>query len=135
MAHAFNPSSGEAEAEGFSVFESNLIYRVSSRTGWATQRNPFAKSRKEKRKKKKAITVLWRSVAVILVFPKGRLPSASGYRSHVSHDGDTHSHTCAHTHTHTHTTETNHQPLPFHRHLGIIQSASVYCGQFIYHMV
>jgi hypothetical protein len=40
VTHAFNPSTREAEAVGFSEFEASLIYRVSSRTARATQRNP-----------------------------------------------------------------------------------------------
>ena len=38
MAHAFNPSTLEAEAGG-SEFKANLVYRSSSRTVRATQRN------------------------------------------------------------------------------------------------
>ena len=40
VAHAFNPSTLEAEASRLSELETNLVYRVSSRTAWATQRNP-----------------------------------------------------------------------------------------------
>jgi hypothetical protein len=36
--HAFNPSTQEAEAGGFSEFEASLVYRVSSRIARATQR-------------------------------------------------------------------------------------------------
>ena len=39
VAHAFNPSTWEAEAE----FKASLVYRVSSRTARATQRNPVLK--------------------------------------------------------------------------------------------
>ena len=35
-----------------SKFEANLVYRVSSRTARATQRNSASKTKKEKRKKK-----------------------------------------------------------------------------------
>jgi hypothetical protein len=42
VAHAFNPSTREAEAGGFE-FQASLVYRVSSRTGRATQRNPVSK--------------------------------------------------------------------------------------------
>ena len=45
VAHAFNPSTWEAEA--------SLVYRVSSRTAGATQRNPVSKKQKEKKKRKK----------------------------------------------------------------------------------
>jgi hypothetical protein len=35
-----------------SEFEASLVYRVSSRTARATQRNPVSKKKKKKRKKK-----------------------------------------------------------------------------------
>jgi hypothetical protein len=38
VVHAFNPSTQEAEAGGFSEFEASLVYRVSSRIARATQR-------------------------------------------------------------------------------------------------
>ena len=63
MAHAFNPSTREAEAEGqgaegqrerqrgrgrrISEFEASLVYRVSSRTPRATQRNPVLKNKQK----------------------------------------------------------------------------------------
>jgi hypothetical protein len=53
VAHAFNPSTWEAEADGFLEFEASLVYRVSSRTATATQRNPVSKNQKKKKKKKK----------------------------------------------------------------------------------
>jgi hypothetical protein len=43
MAHAFNPSTREAEDRQISEFEASLIYRVSSRTARAIQRNPVSK--------------------------------------------------------------------------------------------
>jgi hypothetical protein len=36
-----------------SEFEASLVYRVSSRTAWATQRNPGSKNQKPKTKKTK----------------------------------------------------------------------------------
>jgi hypothetical protein len=36
-----------------SEFEASLVYRVSSRTARATQRNPVSKNKKQKTKKKK----------------------------------------------------------------------------------
>jgi len=39
VAQAFNPSTREAEADGFSEFKASLVYRVSSRTARAIQRN------------------------------------------------------------------------------------------------
>jgi hypothetical protein len=43
VAHNFNPSTWEAEAGEFFEFEASLVYRVSSRTSRATQRNPGSK--------------------------------------------------------------------------------------------
>jgi hypothetical protein len=51
VAHAFNPSTREAEASGKqasgfqSSFEASLVYIVSSRTARATQRNPVWKKK------------------------------------------------------------------------------------------
>jgi hypothetical protein len=42
MAHTFNPSTWEAEAGEISEFKASLVYRVSSRTARATQRNPVS---------------------------------------------------------------------------------------------
>ena len=43
MAHAFNPSTWEAEAGGFLSFEASLLYIASSRTARAIQRNSIKK--------------------------------------------------------------------------------------------
>jgi hypothetical protein len=52
VAHVFNPSTWEAEAgRWISEFEASLVYRVSSRTARAIQRNPISKDKKKKRKK------------------------------------------------------------------------------------
>ena len=51
--HAFNPSTWEAEAGGFSEFEASLVYKVSSRTARVIQRNPVSKKTKKKKKPKK----------------------------------------------------------------------------------
>jgi hypothetical protein len=55
VAHAFNPSTREAEAGGF--LRASLVYRVSSRTARAKQRNPVSekqnKTKQNKRKNKK----------------------------------------------------------------------------------
>ena len=45
VAHAFNPRTREAEAGGFE-FKASLVYRVSSRTARAAQRNPVSKKKK-----------------------------------------------------------------------------------------
>jgi hypothetical protein len=49
VTHAFNPSTWEAEAEGFLEFEASLVYTVSSRTAMATQRNSVSKKQKHNR--------------------------------------------------------------------------------------
>jgi hypothetical protein len=58
VAHAFNPSTWEAEAGGFLEFEASLVYRVSSRTARATQRNPVLKNKKQKTNTKKFLKAL-----------------------------------------------------------------------------
>jgi hypothetical protein len=53
VAHAFNPSTWEAEAgrgRQISEFEASLVYRVSARAARATQRNPVSKKTKQKNK-------------------------------------------------------------------------------------
>jgi hypothetical protein len=51
VAHAFNPSTREAEAGGISEFEASLVYKVSSRTARAIQRNPASKNKTKNPKK------------------------------------------------------------------------------------
>jgi hypothetical protein len=54
VAHAFNPStSPRGRGRWISEFEASLVYRVSSRTARATQRNPVSKNKKRKEKKRK----------------------------------------------------------------------------------
>jgi hypothetical protein len=54
VAHAFNPSTREAEAEArrISEFEASLVYKVNSRTARAIQRNPVSKTKQNKKNKK-----------------------------------------------------------------------------------
>jgi hypothetical protein len=47
--HAFYPTTREEEAGRVSEFKASLVYRVSSRTARATQRNPVLKKKKEKK--------------------------------------------------------------------------------------
>jgi hypothetical protein len=50
--HAFNPSTQEEEAGGFiSEFEASLVYKVSSRTARAIQKNPVSKNKKQNKKR------------------------------------------------------------------------------------
>jgi hypothetical protein len=51
VAHAFNPSTWEAEAGGFLSSRPAWSTKVSSRTARATQRNPVSKNQKKKKKK------------------------------------------------------------------------------------
>ena len=53
MVHAFNPSTWEAEAGVFLSLRPAGVYRMSSRTARATQRNPVSKTKKQKQKNKK----------------------------------------------------------------------------------
>jgi hypothetical protein len=64
VAHAFNPSTREAEAGGF--LEASLVYKVSSRTARAIQRNPVSK----KTTKKKTFIVGKDQHQVIIAFSK-----------------------------------------------------------------
>jgi hypothetical protein len=48
VVHAFNPSRGRRISE----FKASLVYRVSSRTARATQRNPVLKNQEKKKKRK-----------------------------------------------------------------------------------
>ena len=45
--HAFNLSTWEARGRQISEFEASLVYRMSSRTAGATQRNPVSKNKRE----------------------------------------------------------------------------------------
>ena len=50
VAHAFNPSTGRGRQ--ISEFDASLVYKVSSRTARATQRNPVSKKQTNKKKNK-----------------------------------------------------------------------------------
>ena len=47
VAHAFSPSHSGGRGRQISEFEASLVYRVSSRTARATQRNPVSKKKKK----------------------------------------------------------------------------------------
>jgi hypothetical protein len=51
VAHAFNPSTREAEAGESLEFEASLVYKVSSRTARAIQRNPVSKPKPKPKQK------------------------------------------------------------------------------------
>jgi hypothetical protein len=53
VAHTFNPSTLGGRGRQISEFEASLVYRVSSRTARATQRNPVSKKQKKKKKKRR----------------------------------------------------------------------------------
>jgi hypothetical protein len=53
VAHAFNPSNLGGRGRRISEFEASLVYKVSSRTARAIQRNPVSKNQKKKKKKEK----------------------------------------------------------------------------------
>jgi hypothetical protein len=48
VVHAFNPSTWEAEARQISEFKASLVYKVSSRTARAIQRNPVSKTKQKR---------------------------------------------------------------------------------------
>ena len=48
VVHIFNPRTQEAESRQISEFKASLVYRGSSRTARATQRNPVLKKPKNK---------------------------------------------------------------------------------------
>jgi hypothetical protein len=50
VAHAFNLKHSGGRGRRISEFEASLVYRVSSRTARATQRNPVSKSKKQTNK-------------------------------------------------------------------------------------
>ena len=50
--HACNPSTLGGRVRWISEFEASLVYRVSSRTARAIQRNPVSKKTKSKKKQK-----------------------------------------------------------------------------------
>jgi hypothetical protein len=52
VAHAFDPSTLGGRGRRISEFEASLVYKVSSRTARATQRNPVSKKQKQTNKKK-----------------------------------------------------------------------------------
>ena len=70
VAHAFNPSTWEAErGRRISEFEASLVYKVSSRTARAIQRNPVSKNQKKKKTKKKNKKILYHvKVTVFLTY-------------------------------------------------------------------
>ena len=45
VAHAFNPSTQGGRGRWISKFEASLVYKVSSRTARAIQRNPVSKNK------------------------------------------------------------------------------------------
>ena len=52
VVHTFNPSTREAEAGDLCEFEASLVYRASSTTARATQRNPVSKKKNKTKQKK-----------------------------------------------------------------------------------
>jgi hypothetical protein len=64
VAQAFNPSTWEAEA--------SLVYKVSSRTARATQRNPVSEKKKKKKVNKISGSWEWWHTGLTLVFRRQR---------------------------------------------------------------
>jgi hypothetical protein len=60
VAHAFNPSPWEGgRGRQISEFEASLVYRVSSRTARAIQRNPVLRKKKKKKVEYRAPLCRW----------------------------------------------------------------------------
>ena len=61
VAHAFNPSAGGGGGRGrrISELKASLVYKVSSRTSSAIQRNAVSKNQKKKKKNRDQKTNLW----------------------------------------------------------------------------
>jgi hypothetical protein len=55
VAKAFNPSTGEAE--DLCEFEASLVYKASSRTARATQRDPVSKQHNKTQNKRPVVLV------------------------------------------------------------------------------
>jgi hypothetical protein len=53
VAYAFNPSTWEGRSRLISEFEASLVYKVSSRTARAMQRNPVSETNKQTNKQTK----------------------------------------------------------------------------------
>jgi hypothetical protein len=68
VAHTFNLSAGEGRGRRISEFEASLVYRVSSRTARATQRNPVSKNLKKQNKTtKKNIKKEKRQIRIVIL--------------------------------------------------------------------
>jgi hypothetical protein len=63
VAHAFNPSTrkwgGGGRGRRISEFKASLVYKVSSRTARATQRNPVLENKKKKKKNPINVGRVW----------------------------------------------------------------------------
>jgi hypothetical protein len=68
VAHAFNPSTQEAEAGRFLA---SLVYRVSCRTARATQRNPVSKNKTKQNKTKTKTKDFCDGRKAHKIFPQG----------------------------------------------------------------
>jgi hypothetical protein len=74
VAHAFNLSIGRGRGRQISEFEASLVYKVSSRTARAIQRNPVSKQSKttqnktkqNKTKQNKTKTIRWNEISSVL---------------------------------------------------------------------
>ena len=60
MVHAFNPSTLEAEADGFLSSRPAWSTKVSSRTARAIQRNPVSKNKQTNKQKDLAIVIIYK---------------------------------------------------------------------------
>jgi hypothetical protein len=89
VAHAFNPSTRET-GRRISVFQASLVYKVSSRTAWAIQRDPVAKKNQKLNGSQRCFSIALPScfsfqsppLPFLALFFKASLPSA-GSRAQI----------------------------------------------------
>ena len=65
--HSFNPSTQEAEAGRSLSSRPAWFYRMSSRTGWATQKNPVLENKKQKKNMKVKNQASNQEINIVLV--------------------------------------------------------------------
>jgi hypothetical protein len=65
VVHAFNPSTQEAETSRSLSLRPASVYKVSSRTARATQRNPVSKNNKQKTLSQKTKPRGWRDISEV----------------------------------------------------------------------
>jgi hypothetical protein len=62
VTHAFKSQHSGGRGRWISVFEASLVYRVSSRTARAIQRNPVSKNKNKNKQKKELFLILFSDI-------------------------------------------------------------------------